>query len=601
MDEKDELTAVLTMVADSMPPSCCNGDVTSVRRALAHERIRIKKIQLKEQQAAELLAAAPIVPSAVEGDTGDKSVVVAIPLDDSREGFETAAPATLKTAPFKAATQIARVPSTSSLTASGIASSLSATPKAQSKSKPSSPVKRPPPATAPSSPILSSSSFIPSSSLLMVGDVAEGGLGKTAGSSPLKTKRVKKANQKYVEKDESASAVPTPRKSPASKHTVVITANDVGNGAEQSATVPVQVAGGMTTVALDGLMAPSESEVNAAKKKRIPKPKPLWVPCEEVLLALEQFGTFYRQTGIKLAKSSSVPLNLEDSLYLLHRIVCAHHGDTLHGTSGYLEAVHAILGGEVAAGKIKAVFSRCTAQDKAKAAREALDMMTAQLCTALNALVGPCPEAMQPANKAKAAAIKSSSAAVTVTSARSDLSAAAAENEVSAVASAESVPMAVCEETRYVQTDPFAVVEHIVSPLEDTRSDSQTESASNTQQSVVGHSQGSSSSSSFATSAVPVAGEEPLVSVIESTAQLASSPPPPPLVVFSWYCKWNVATRGQLLGVVQAVTDWVALENVYRSKLTEIHKRLLERGQVRVIDANNLFYLIFDALVSTSG
>jgi hypothetical protein len=58
-------------------------------------------------------------------------------------------------------------------------------------------------------------------------------------------------------------------------------------------------------------------------------------------------------------------------------------------------------------------------------------------------------------------------------------------------------------------------------------------------------------------------------------------------VVFSWYCKWNVATRGQLLGVVQAVTDWVALENVYREKLTVVNMRDMTDDDVR----NSLYFL----------
>ncbi len=41
MDEKDEAAAVLGIVADSLPASTCNGDVSALRRIVATERNRL--------------------------------------------------------------------------------------------------------------------------------------------------------------------------------------------------------------------------------------------------------------------------------------------------------------------------------------------------------------------------------------------------------------------------------------------------------------------------------------------------------------------------------------------------------------------------------
>lgn len=40
MDEKDELAAVMGIIADSLPESCGNGDVAAVRRVVGTERSR---------------------------------------------------------------------------------------------------------------------------------------------------------------------------------------------------------------------------------------------------------------------------------------------------------------------------------------------------------------------------------------------------------------------------------------------------------------------------------------------------------------------------------------------------------------------------------
>ncbi len=128
----------------------------------------------------------------------------------------------------------------------------------------------------------------------------------------------------------------------------------------------------------------------------------------------------------------------------------------------------------------------------------------------------------------------------------------------------------------------YGLQKEAVTPPEDPPADTQSESVSVscTQQSIVENSQ-----SSLSTPAV-------VATAATTGADVLSAP----LTVFSWYCKWNVATRGQLLGVVQAVTDWVALENVYREKLTVVNMRDMSEDDVSSVYFRIKIHLIFLSL-----
>lgn len=154
--------------------------------------------------------------------------------------------------------------------------------------------------------------------------------------------------------------------------------------------------GGVTTTT-------SASSSEKARRPRTPKPKAVWEVTPDIQNGLDQFRIIFQATGIKLSKSAHIPHSLESPLHLLNTIVLAVNPDALHIT-GYVEAVHEVLGGEIPAGRVKGVLLRLVAKEKASEKKVELNGMIDKLCKDLRPLVVPCPDSMQPANKAKAAA-----------------------------------------------------------------------------------------------------------------------------------------------------------------------------------------------------
>lgn len=133
-----------------------------------------------------------------------------------------------------------------------------------------------------------------------------------------------------------------------------------------------------------------------------------WKPAEEVTSQLTRLREWFVNSKMKLFKSSQIPHNLDEHLHRLNIVVLKHHPNALElNPSPYVDAVQNILGGDIALGKVRGALVRLAAKEKAAQKKILLNQLISQLCTALKPLVVPCPDAMQPANKAKAAAAAS--------------------------------------------------------------------------------------------------------------------------------------------------------------------------------------------------
>jgi hypothetical protein len=118
-----------------------------------------------------------------------------------------------------------------------------------------------------------------------------------------------------------------------------------------------------STVAM--LTSDTPAIASASKPKAAPKPKPTWYPTDATTKLLEQFQEHVKASGVKV-KKTFLPRELEAELYAVDCSVKKEEGARIKVTSGYLERLTGLLGGEIAAGKIGRILKRLDFEGKAK-------------------------------------------------------------------------------------------------------------------------------------------------------------------------------------------------------------------------------------------
>jgi hypothetical protein len=124
------------------------------------------------------------------------------------------------------------------------------------------------------------------------------------------------------------------------------------------------------------------------KVASIKKVLPIWIPCNEAVLAIKNFEKIVQSSNIKLSKNYVSPV-FEESLLEVDIIVMKHHSKTIKQTSGYLETLCQILGGEITTGKVKFLLQRLNKKSATSEARRWYDACFADLSSALLASVVP--------------------------------------------------------------------------------------------------------------------------------------------------------------------------------------------------------------------
>ena len=150
---------------------------------------------------------------------------------------------------------------------------------------------------------------------------------------------------------------------------------------------------------------------------------------------MSYFKSFFDRGGYTLLKSSVIPKDLEEPLHALDLHVTQRYnriplpstdesdqprtdsGDrsrkkpnstaptlryrNIDKTSGFVEAIHEIIGGKINIGRIRYTLQKLRLRDEAAVLKNDLDALVDSFCATLKTKIAKCPLSMQPTLKAK--------------------------------------------------------------------------------------------------------------------------------------------------------------------------------------------------------
>jgi len=310
--------------------------------------------------------------------------------------------------------------------------------------------------------------------------------------------------------------------------------------------------------------------------------------------ALQRLKEFVERQNIKLFKTSAIPKSLEEHLHALDLYVCKRYNQlpvqfesnssgtkdsslientafssssssnnnvttaaskpilrNIDKTSGFLEAVHEILGGKIIIGRIKYTMQKLRLRDEAIQRKKDLDSLVLSLSTALKAKVLKCPLSLQPVIKVKPPPASAAVGEVVIIKSGLAVQSSSATSVSQSNVFHPSVNEDSCRNDNADVTmseadfDEAPKCASVAAELSNSHHNEYQagECGNETLDVGVPIAKSSSSSSSNSSSAV--------------MAETTSKPQKVVVIKYEWYCKFDVLLRSQLLRTDDAIAVWV--------------------------------------------
>lgn len=293
-----------------------------------------------------------------------------------------------------------------------------------------------------------------------------------------------------------------------------------------------------------------EGSGDKAKEKEKEKvEKPLWKPSPEVVLALKEFHKAVENCRNRIKKKRPLPSELHPALLHYEKVVNQHHSARqISQTSGFYESIQAAVGVEVSALKIRTILNRLHLRDKSNESRAKVDKLINRIQDDLKANIKSCPLSKQPAYKL----------------ARKSLGGKSDSKEVGK----DGLEV---EGSNTGMDSEANRKEAVASAAEPSLGDPIPTPASNAPETVNS--------------------EDLVYWNLETESTEASNAGLPN---YSWYCRWSVPLRQQLVHLEDAVTQWVLVENTYRGKLTNVDKEDMEEVEYAKLTIKEEFEAVLE-------
>eukprot|EP01039_Chlorochromonas_danica_P007287 gene7287-8064_t len=295
---------------------------------------------------------------------------------------------------------------------------------------------------------------------------------------------------------------------------------------------------------------------NKLMKEKEKVEKPLWKPAPEVLIALKEFQKAVETCRNRIRKRRPLPSELHSALLHYEKVVNQHHSARqISQTSGFYESIQTAVGVEVSALKIRTILNRLHLRDKSNESRTRVDKLINRIQNDLKANIKSCPLSKQPAYKL----------------ARKSLGGGGSSNK---------------SDSKEVGKDGLIEVEGSTTVMDSEAAANRMEAEADTPAATAPI---ASELANYSEEAIYWNPETESTEANNTAAATAAGLPN-----YSWYCRWSVPLRQQLVHLEDSVTQWVLMENTYRGKLTNIDKEDMEEVEYAKLTIKEEFEAVLE-------